>query len=313
MRLLILTHDRDAASYRVRWGAFEPAWRGAGVAAETREIPKRGRGRFLDAARGFDVVVLQRRLLRARDFRRLRAAARRLVYDVDDALLFRPSPPHRSRLRALRFFRAVAGADAVFAGNRVLAGYARLRSARVFVVPSAVEVERAPPRDTPPGFRVVWTGQRATRPHLELIRETILGAGFSLVAVADAAPAGAAFVPWTPAAEADALASAHVGIMPLPDDPFARGKCGYKLLRYHAAGLAAVASPVGANRSIASGSGALLARTPDDWVRALARLRDDPALRARLARQGRAFVERRYAAPLLLPRLAALLTHVASL
>jgi glycosyltransferase involved in cell wall biosynthesis len=312
VRVLVLAHDRSAASFRVRWGSLAAGLAALGVELEAREIPARGRARFFEEARGADVVVLHRRLLRAGDFARLRAAARKLVYDFDDALLYRPRPPHRSCMRAVRFFRTVAGVDAVFAGNRLLAGYARLRAERVYVVPSTVDPERYRPAGAGPGFRVAWIGQDATMPHLELVREPLVAAGFTLRAICRTPPPSCEFVPWSEATEAEALASCHAGVMPLPEDPFARGKCGYKLLQYFAAGLPAVASPVGVNRALAAGGGALLARTTEAWVASLARLRDDPELRARLAARGRAFVARRYASPRLLPRLKVLLEHVAA-
>ena len=90
------------------------------------------------------------------------------------------------------------------------------------------------------------------------------------------------------------------------NDRFARGKCGFKLLQYFAAGLPAVASPVGVNRALASG-GALLARTPDEWVSAVLRLRDDAKLRERMGKGARAFVARRYSAEHLAVRLSRLL------
>jgi glycosyltransferase involved in cell wall biosynthesis len=92
-------------------------------------------------------------------------------------------------------------------------------------------------------------------------------------------------------------------LAPLPSDPFARGKCGYRLLQYYAAGLPAVASPVGVQRTLAEG-GALLARTPAEWTAALLRLRAEGGVRGP---KGRAFVERRYAAPALAERLKRIL------
>jgi glycosyltransferase involved in cell wall biosynthesis len=79
---------------------------------------------------------------------------------------------------------------------------------------------------------------------------------------------GAELVPWSLETEFARLAECHVGLAPLPSDPFTRGKCGYKLLQYYAAGLPAVASPVGVHRTMAEG-GALLARTPAEWTAAL--------------------------------------------
>ncbi len=298
MRLLVLTHRFEDPSFRVRWGRFLGT-----LGAEAREIPDRGRAKVLRLAREAETVVLHRRLLGGLDFGRLRRAARRLVYDFDDALCYRPSPPHRSLLRERRFFRTVQLADLVLAGNRNLAGLARLRARRVLVVPSTVELPAAPKAPSLPAPTAVWIGQRATLPYLEPIVPAVRDAGYRLRVIADAAPQGAELVPWSLETETARLAECHVGLAPLPSDPFARGKCGFKLLQYYASGLPAIASPVGVHRTLAEG-GALLARTPAEWTASLLRLREEGGARGP---KGRAFVERRYAAPALAERLKRIL------
>jgi hypothetical protein len=298
MRLLVLTHRLDDPSFRVRWGRFLEV-----LGAEAREIPPRGRGAIFRLAREAETVVLHRRLLTAFDFGRLRRAARKLVYDFDDALCYRPAAPHRSPLRAARFFRTVALADLVLAGNRHLAGLARLRARRVLVVPSTVEIPEAPRPPSLPAPTAVWIGQRATLPYLEPIASAVRDAGYRLRVIADAAPPGAELVPWSLETETLRLAECHVGLAPLPSDPFARGKCGFKLLQYYAAGLCAVASPVGVQRTLAEG-GALLARTPQEWTAALVRLKEEGGARGP---KGQAFVARRYAAAALAERLKRIL------
>jgi glycosyltransferase involved in cell wall biosynthesis len=275
VRIRLLTHNRAAASFRVRWERYLPLLEERGHSVAVAEIPagRKRRRQVLDSVGDADLVVLQRRLMMAPDFARLRSRARRLVYDYDDALCYRPRPPHRSWGRARRFFRTVEQSDVVIAGNRLLAGVARLRRPRVHVLPSAVDVERYAP--------------------------------FRLRVIADVFPPGAEQVPWEAATAPARLAECHVGLMPLSDDRFARGKCGYKLLQYYAAGLPAVVSPVGAGRVLADG-GALAARDPAAWEAALRRL-GDPDLRAELGARGRSFVVRRYAADRVGARLARLL------
>jgi glycosyltransferase involved in cell wall biosynthesis len=307
VRLLVLTHRLSDPSFRLRWGQLFPLLAEMGVEGRAEEIPANGRRAVFARATDADVTVLHRRLLGARNFRALRGYAKRLVYDFDDALCYRPHAPHRSKNRERRFFRAVAGADMVFAGNRVLAGIARIARPRVRVIPTTVDpAHYAFDGAKAEHFTAVWIGQRWTLPHLQTALPALLAAGVAVRVVADEAPDGAEFVPWSLEGEAAALGSAHVGLMPLPDDPFARGKCGFKLLQYFAAGLPAVASPVGVNRALASG-GALLARRPEEWVSAVLRLRDDRALRERMGNGARAFVARRYAAEHLAARLSRLL------
>jgi glycosyltransferase involved in cell wall biosynthesis len=101
--------------------------------------------------------------------------------------------------------------------------------------------------------------------------------------------------PWSEAGEVDELLACDVGIMPLPDSPWAEGKCGLKLLQCMAAGLAVVASPVGVNPDIVQdGVNGLLASTPDEWKTALERLAGDPALRRSLGKAGQQTVAKHY-------------------
>jgi hypothetical protein len=298
MRLLVLTHRFDDPSFRVRWGRFLET-----LGGEAREIPKHGRGAVWRLAREAETVVLHRRLLTAFDFARLRRAARRLVYDFDDALCYRPVVPFRSALREARFFRTVARADLILAGNRHLAGLARLRARRVLVLPSTVEIPSAPRPPLLPDPTAVWIGQKATLPYLEPFAQAVRDAGFRLRIISDTGLRGAELVPWSLETEFARLAECHVGLAPLPSDPFTRGKCGFRLLQYYAAALPAVASPVGVHRTLAEG-GALLARTPAEWTAALLRLREEGGVRGP---KGRAFVAQRYAASALAERLKRIL------
>ena len=102
-------------------------------------------------------------------------------------------------------------------------------------------------------------------------------------------------LPWAEATESEDIARLDIGIMPLVDAPFERGKCGYKLIQYMACGLPVVASPVGVNRQIVEhGVNGFLADTPEAWATALRTLCHDPALRARMGAAGRRKVEQQY-------------------
>ena len=114
-------------------------------------------------------------------------------------------------------------------------------------------------------------------------------------------------VPWTEAAEVAAIAEFDVGIMPLADEPWERGKCGYKLIQYMACGLPVVASPVGVNRQIVEhGVNGFLAETPTQWDEALRTLLADPALRQRMGQAGRQKVERQFSLQVTGPKVGCL-------
>ena len=120
-------------------------------------------------------------------------------------------------------------------------------------------------------------------------------------------------LPWQECTEVDLLRTCDIGVMPLADTPWERGKCGYKLIQYMACGLPVVASPVGVNRRLVDeGRDGFLADSDASWHAALARLCDDADLRARLGGMGRRKVESGYSLQVTSPTLAAWLAEIAS-
>ena len=331
LRLALLTPDPDGPSARHRWLRVVPRLAEAGLALEVVPLPPGSGDRPAAFARaaGADLVVLQRRLLRHGDFHRLREAARRLVYDYDDAVLHRDpwrGEPH-STARANRFLRTVCEADAVVAGSEALADLARPCGPRaLFTAPTPVDPAAYGPapesRAAGEPLRFGWIGSRATLPYLRGIAEPLRAAcaavpGARLLVVADRPPGDlpgvpVEFEPWSEAGEAAALRRMDLGLMPLTDDPFSRGKCGFKILQYAATGIPSVASPVGANLALVEpGRTGLLPATPAEWEEGLVRLARDPAERARMGAAARGQVERRWSVDVLGPPLARFLRQVA--
>lgn len=251
------------------------------------------------------------------------------VLDYDDAVFhgydMHPSAVVR-RMLGRRTDALMRGAAMVTAGNAYLAERAVAAGAgRVERVPTVVDLDRYPERPAPapePSLqRIAWIGSPSTARYLqalagplrELSRQRrfclrVIGAGaFTLPGVDVEALA------WDEAQEARLLQECSIGVMPLEDGPWERGKCGYKLVQYMACGLPVVASPVGANVDIVGGSGAgFLARDASDWQSLLGRLLDDAGLRARLGGNGRRQVEKVYSMQAQVDRLAGLLHGVAA-
>jgi len=331
LRLALLTVEPEGPSARHRWLGIAPILAEAGLALEVVRLPREGGDRpeaFARAAAA-SLVVLQRRLLRHGDFRRLREAAARLAFDFDDAVTYRDpwrGDPH-STVRANRFVRTVSGADAVIAGSEALADLARPCGPRaLFVAPTPVDAAAYGPAPGPraPGepVRFGWIGSRATLPYLGGIAGPLRAAcaavpGARLLVVADRPPGDLPGVPvefeaWTEQGEAEALRRMDLGLMPLTDDPFSRGKCGFKVLQYAATGIPSVASPVGANLALVEpGRTGFLPATPAAWEEALVRLARDPGERARLGAAARGQAERRWSTAVLGPPLARFLRHAA--
>ncbi len=328
MRLLALVDAPDHVCCRYRVLAFGPALAAAGIELTVEPLAQGPVDRLAQFARAgrYDAVLLQRKLLPSWQFYPLRRCAKRLLFDFDDAVLFRDSydergPHDPSRLS--RFSRTVRLADGVLAGNDFLAECAVRsggRPERIRVVPTCVDTALYP--ESPPrpgrGLTLAWIGSSSTLQGLERSRDLWDRAGrevpgLRLRIVADRpADLGALpvdFVPWSEATEAVELSRADAGLGWVPDDLWSRGKCGLKLLQYGAAGRPSVANPVGVHRRIVEpGVTGLLPSSDDAWIAALRRLADDPALRARMGRAARVLVERRYGLDTWGPALVAIVT-----
>ena len=267
--------------------------------------------RLFRQLRKADVVVVVRKLFGRVETRVLRWYAQRLVFDFDDAIIYRDSRRKNpfSRSRAKRFGVTVRAADLVIAGNAYLAGLVERFGGRPSVVPTCVDDELLTPGDTSrrAGGRVVigWLGSASTLMYLESLRPALeqlgkrYGSCVVLKVVCDRFPdrLGVEMVrkPWTLNDERDDLRSFDIGIMPLTDDVWTRGKCGFKLLQYMAVGVPVVASAVGVNREIIRhGENGFIADDPEAWVKLLGRLIEDVELRKRIGVQGQRSLSGRY-------------------
>lgn len=240
------------------------------------------------------------------------------VVDYDDAVFdrYRRHADHRVR-RWLggKIDAVMRNAAAVVCGNRYLADYARRAGARrVEILPTVVDLFRYPEMasSSRESFTIGWIGTRTTAAYLQQIAPALQsvagGEGTRIVSIGSG-PVRLNGVPleareWSEATEVDEVRRFDVGVMPLPDDPWTRGKCGYKLIQYMACSLPVVASPVGANPEIVeNGKTGYLAGSTKEWVEALEKLRKDPELRREMGRRGYRKVKERYALQVTAPRL----------
>jgi glycosyltransferase involved in cell wall biosynthesis len=251
-----------------------------------------------------------------------------VVADYDDAVFHRYDQ-HRSGLvrwvLGSKIDRVMRRADAVTAGNEYLAGRARGAGARsVLDLPTIVDLDRYPvPLARAETAEVVigWVGSPATAHYLHPLTEALAGIAsrraIRCVAIG-ARPdqlQGTPFEawPWSESSEVGMLHRFDIGIMPLPDAPWERGKCGFKLIQYMACGLPVVASPVGVNVDLVqAGNNGELATTGAEWEQSLERLVSDPDLRHRMGAAGRQRVEERYSIQAQVGRLIGLFQDVRS-
>lgn len=246
--------------------------------------------------------------------------------DYDDAI-FHNYDIHPRRIVTCLLGRKIdeimANAAVVTAGNGYLAERARSAGApRVEILPSVINLESYPLVEVPVNdiFTIGWIGSPSTAKHLldaEIALKQVCknrGGKVVLIGAGENPFSGlmATMRDWNEATQSMEIGNFDVGIMPLPDNPWERGKCGFKLIQCMACGKPVVASPVGVNREIVvEGVNGFLASTSKEWVDALLRLRADPELRRAMGEKGRRMVEEKYCLQVTAPRLHRLLLEAA--
>jgi glycosyltransferase involved in cell wall biosynthesis len=352
VRILLLgRYSRTGASTRMRFLQYLPELEQAGMAVTEAPLfddaylralysgAGRSASRVLLAywnrllqvasAGRYDLLWIEKELfprLPASIERTLRRLGVRYVVDYDDAVFHdydaHPSAVFRWAL-SQKIDRVMRRATLVVAGNDYLADRARLAQAPwVETLPTVVDLRRYSATEaSQTDFRVGWIGTPVTARYLrpiEPVLRTLTSEGATRVALVGAGrnPLSSVEVelrPWSEDAEVAEMRRLDVGVMPLPDGPWERGKCGYKLIQYMACGKPVVASPVGMNVEIVEhGVNGFLASTEAQWAEALRTLRDDHEMRRAMGRAGRARVEQKYSLQVTAPKLVELLRKAGS-
>ena len=313
MRILFLTHRADTPSTRYRVTPFLDRLRRAGHDARARAYASSPMSliKMLREAREADAVVLQKRLPAKWVTRAIRKRARRFVYDFDDAVYLRREDVAPSATRGKRFDAVLAAADFVVAGNSHLAARAGDRGARhVTVIPTVLDPARYESAAPAPHDGVVagWIGAGGNLRYLEALLPRLKGLHVRVRVVCDRFPGGVEQVPWSEEGEAAAVAGMDIGLAPMPDDEWTRGKCGTRILQYFAAGVPVVADDVGAHRDLV-GEGGFLVDSPDAWARRITELAADAGLRRRMGAEGRRRLRQAFTPDAVFPKWLELLTR----
>ena len=314
--VMLLGYGLEQPSYRHRMRSLIEPLQAAGWQVRAEQLPS---GRYglrtwerRALLRWADVTVLHQIKLSSIEARIFAAFSRRRVFDVDDAIYVRKPRrlgdlPDESAWRKQKFAATCRWVDAVAAGNDVLAGVARTTAKEIVVLPTSIdaacyETAFAGPAEAP---TIAWIGSPENLIYLDMIRPALarltkryptLKMRVICSEFPDWNDVNVERVPWSSATEAHSLAGAHIGVMPLTDDAWSRGKCAFKLLQYMAAALPCVASPVGANKeAVLDGVNGYYATDVDEWERSLEKLIVSPQLRVKLGAKGRQHVEQRYA------------------
>ena len=302
----ILTQDEYLAMYLPGGSGRKALIAGRGVLRRLREV-------FTVA--DYDIVMVQREAMQLGTAAFEAAAARssaKLVFDFDDAIWLPDASPANQRFAWLKrpgkVSKIISYSDLVLAGNRYLAEYARQFNQNVRVVPTTIDTAQYTRPDVekdPSKICIGWSGSVTTVKHFELAVPFLrrikdrFGDGVYFKVIGDPAyrndELGIRGVPWRAESEVADLAELDIGIMPLPDEPWARGKCGLKGLQYMGIELPTIMSPVGVNEEIVTdGENGFLASTQDEWVDKLGRLIGSVELRRRLGAAARKTVVERY-------------------
>ncbi len=247
------------------------------------------------------------------------------IYDFDDAFFLKYRQERFRRLFFLKgkFAPVLSHAAAVLAGNHYLADYAEQLNPATTFLPTVVDTNRYAhlPGERRDLFTVGWIGSPSTSVYLRVLASPLAQFGregpvrFIVVGGRCEAIEGVEVVNlrWEEATEVRLINTFDVGVMPLIDDEWARGKCALKLIQYMACGVPVIASPVGANLDVINDSCGLLASNSDAWVGALRRLRDDRALRRDMGVAGRQRIEQYYSLGTALPVMTDVIKAVAAM
>jgi glycosyltransferase involved in cell wall biosynthesis len=253
--------------------------------------------------------------------------SRRIPYIVDyDDAVFHRYEFHRNRVirgfLSKKIDEVMRYSSLVIVGNDYLAERAyQAGSKRVEVLPSVVDVEQYPIKETNVGLNIGWIGSPATVAFLTSLDAALqkvfeLSSDVSLTLIGagkiDPLPGiKKSVLPWREETEMADLQTFDVGIMPLPDGPFERGKCGYKLIQYMASGLPVIASPIGVNKKIVEHDiSGFLASTDNEWFNAITYLKNNLDRRKQMGIAGRKKAEENYNLDVTAPRLFELFQSV---
>jgi glycosyltransferase involved in cell wall biosynthesis len=294
-----------------------------GMMGKKLQLVARGLKRRLSLVRrvkNYDVVYIFREaaLLGPPVFERLiHRTGVPIVFDFDDAIFVSYRSPSNGYLSYLKFATKTKTicriASHVMVGNPYLADYARQVNDQVTIVPTTIDTDKykeATKTESRPPV-IGWTGSYSTVQHLDTLRGALRKLSalepFRLRVIGTPAykldNIEVEAMPWRAKTELEDLSEIDIGIMPLPDDAWSKGKCALKALQFMALGIPTVCSPVGVNTAVIhDDKNGFIAGSEDEWVEKLTRLLRSAELRERLGRAGRTTVEQGYSAKIQAPK-----------
>jgi hypothetical protein len=298
MNLLILTNNPERASFRQRMLVYLGILCEAGIRCEVARLPNGlvARRKLFKRAGEFDGVFLHKKQLNLIDAFGLRRHSKKIIYNFDDAVMYSDKYPERNSNSHFRpWSRSVKLADMVIVGSSYLAEHALMFNPNVMVLPIGLKVSDylvENPCKSDGKTRLVWIGSKNSLNYLAQIKPALeeIGASFKNVVLRiisddffDLKNIPVEKCMWSDDTRGINLATSDIGLAPLPDNRFTRGKCSFKVLEYAAAGLPVVASPIGTNAEyVINGITGFHALDIRQWVDKISMLLSDAGLRKQM-------------------------------
>ncbi|MFA5793687.1 MAG: glycosyltransferase family 4 protein [Candidatus Brocadiia bacterium] len=325
MKILFLVRDKNHPAPRYRVAQYLDYLNEHGIQTDVMTAPKSiwKWWQLTRKAGNWDVVFIQKKRVTPFWLKHLRKNSR-LIYDFDDAVMFNSSrhdsPDSPARMK--HFINTVSNVDGVIAGNDYLQSLALPHNSRVWVIPTSIETKKYSVKEHHPNDTVTlgWIGGRKSLVFLKKLSDVLdrihdkhKTTRLKIVCndFFDCAGMPVMKKQWSELEEVNDILSFDIGLAPLPDDLWSRGKCATKLLQCMAAGLPAVASPVGVhNQIIKENINGFLAKTDQEWFDQISRLVESIELRRNLGLAGRATVEQGYSINANAPKLLDIIKEV---
>lgn len=327
MKVLFLIQGFTVAASRYRVLQYIPHLESKDVKTEINLYPRtlKENINFFKKIPHYDIIFLQRKRFNQPRLGLLRRRAKKIIYDFDDAVMYRNSKAKNpfSRTRRNRFVNMIKASDFVIAGNEFLRSEVLPHNKNVEVIPTPINHNKYQIKDfnlKKESVTIGWIGDHGSIHYLEKMRQI-----FDRIAM-DHPEAELKIVcdtffdcermkvikkDWDEKDEVLDLQSFDIGIMPLKDDPWSWGKCGLKIIQYQGVGLPVICTPVGINRDLVEdGINGFYAITNEDWVRKLSILIKDEELRKKMGEKGREKVLKNYTLDVCAHKLYSILNRV---
>jgi len=326
-KLAFLMHKSFQGRFRVK--EFIPFFNENGVEVELIRVSNNILSRYKNfkALSHFDIVIVQRKLLSPIDLYFVRHFTKKMVFDFDDSIMYRSSSHgnHYSWTRMNKFKSMMKTVDGVLAGNTYLKNEASkfISPDNIYLMPTIVDLKEYSIKNydnANKDFIIGWIGTsgnlhylKSIAPALDKLNKKYGNIKLKIVCDSffDLNNIEVIKKIWRPEDVENDLKSFDVGLMPIADDLWTRGKCGLKVVQYLAAGVPAVASPVGLNRDLAiPDKTGLWAENIDDWADKISELIDDPDKRMKMGLAGRKLVEKKFSLQAQAPRYLSILKKI---